>query len=66
MKRTFIAIFCNTLVWAIHIFFLISMTTRARDTGAMVQRLKLVMVTLTQIFSTHYGFLMEGHISSSR
>ena len=44
------------------------MTTRARDfkfAGAIVQRLQLVMVALTQKFfrCIMHGFLVDGHIS---
>ena len=45
------------------IFAYISMTTRARDfkfAGTPVQKLQLVMVTLTQIFSAHHAWFYRG------
>ena len=66
----FIAFFVKTLVRAIRVYFAhISMTTQARDfkfAGAIVQRLMLVMVALTQnFFSAHYAWFSRGrsHIS---
>ena len=64
----FIAIFLQNSEYGQsgYIFAHISMTTRARDfkfAGAIVQRLLLVMVALTQnIFQRiMHGFLVDGH-----